>query len=319
MSSLDLLPSWRDEFVLARDFRNSARRADLTAMIRARAVVRATRGVYRFANAVLPNDPDDAHLSRVRATALTMSAPLPFAQTSAAAIWGLPLIGPRPATVVVASRANERGRSSGLVVHSTAGGAAPTEWRGGLHVTSLARTAVDMARTSSLSQAVAICDAALRGQNETEWREFRPPVTKEELFEELAAFGRGRGTASARFAIEFADALSGSAGESVSRVGIHLLGFPRPELQVKFVDEQGLIGYVDFWWPKCRHIGEFDGRGKYLRDEFTNGRTTAEVVIDEKVREDRLRRRADGISRWDWPVARSLSLLRRTLVSAGLR
>jgi hypothetical protein len=118
--------------------------------------------------------------------------------------------------------------------------------------------------------------------------------------------------------LDFANGASGSPGESLSRVAIHLLGLPAPQLQVPFSDRQGLIGIVDFWWPEVGLIGEFDGNGKYLRTEFANGRTVNQIVMDEKERENRLRQLGPRIARWGWGTARSLPQLRAHLAANGL-
>jgi hypothetical protein len=99
---------------------------------------------------------------------------------------------------------------------------------------------------------------------------------------------------------------------------LRLLGLPIPQLQVPFSDTFGFIGYVDFFWPQYGLIGEFDGKGKYLRDEYTNGKTTAEVILAEKKREDRLRALGPRVTRWGWNTALSLPALRTHLASAGL-
>jgi hypothetical protein len=75
---------------------------------------------------------------------------------------------------------------------------------------------------------------------------------------------------------------------------------------------------VDFWWPEFNLIGEFDGNGKYLREEFANGRSPGEIVIAEKRREDRLRALGPQVTRWDWSIARSAFRLRAHLADAGL-
>ena len=67
---------------------------------------------------------------------------------------------------------------------------------------------------------------------------------------------------------------------------------------------------VDFWWPEFNLAGEFDGKGKYLRDEMLAGRTTAEVLLAEL---------GPTMVRWDWDIARSLPLLDARLRAAGLR
>jgi hypothetical protein len=93
-----------------------------------------------------------------------------------------------------------------------------------------------------------------------------------------------------------------------------------PVLQQEFFDAFGSIGFVDFWWPEHNLIAEFDGIAKYVRDEFTGGRSVADVVIAEKNRENRLRA-ADGghgMTRWDWTVAMRPPQLFERLSSAGL-
>jgi very-short-patch-repair endonuclease len=66
---------------------------------------------------------------------------------------------------------------------------------------------------------------------------------------------------------------------------------------------------VDFWWPSARVIGEFDGKGKYLREEYSGGRSIADIVIDEKLREDRLRALGATVVRWGWSEAASSARL----------
>jgi hypothetical protein len=141
----------------------------------------------------------------------------------------------------------------------------------------------------------------------------------QQLHMELARVGASRGTARCARMLDLADGRSGSPGESLSRVGMHVLGLPAPILQQQFWDGDGFVGTVDFWWPEQSIIGEFDGRGKYLRDEFLNGRSSADVVIAEKVREDRLRALGNGFTRWGWDIAHSLPRLREHLHRAGVR
>jgi hypothetical protein len=76
---------------------------------------------------------------------------------------------------------------------------------------------------------------------------------------------------------------------------------------------------VDFWWPDAGLIGEFDGAGKYLRAEMLRGSTTADALLAEKRREDRLRAINPRLTRWGWEVARSVPLLVHQLRGAGLR
>jgi hypothetical protein len=146
----------------------------------------------------------------------------------------------------------------------------------------------------------------------------RPLTTREELDRAFLHLGRVPGRGAAGRALEFASPLSGSPGESISRAGMFLLGFLLPELQTPHWDHDGLIGFTDFFWRDRGTVGEFDGHGKYLRDEFTGGRSAADIVLAEKVREDRLRALGLGVFRWDWPVATSLQALGDLLTRNGI-
>jgi hypothetical protein len=186
-------------------------------------------------------------------------------------------------------------------------------------VTSLARTVVDVAAASSLRRAIVIVDAALSGEKNRDGQWVRPPISKAELGYEIEMRGAIRGSRQLGWVLKFGDGLSGSPGESVSRLTMHQIGCPPPELQHTFRDRDGVfVATTDFWWPNYNLTGEFDGRAKYMRTEFTRGRTPVEVVIDEKVREDALRALGPGMSRWVWEEALSAHALRLKLTRAGL-
>ncbi len=57
---------------------------------------------------------------------------------------------------------------------------------------------------------------------------------------------------------------------------------------------------TDLEWPDLKKIAEFDGAGKYLKPEYLKGRTPGEAVVEEKLREDALRREGNDVSRWGW-------------------
>lgn len=65
-------------------------------------------------------------------------------------------------------------------------------------------------------------------------------------------------------------------------------------------------------------FGEFDGRGKYLDRDLAGGRTPDQVLWDEKLREDRLRRHRSAAARWTWDDALSRPRLARVLAAAGV-
>ena len=93
---------------------------------------------------------------------------------------------------------------------------------------------------------------------------------------------------------------------------------PQPELQRSFADPRGRIGYCDFAWPEFRIIGEADGDAKYLDPALRGGRSAERVVLDEKIREDRLRALGWTVVRWRWPDARDGRRLVAALSAAGL-
>ena len=109
-----------------------------------------------------------------------------------------------------------------------------------------------------------------------------------------------------------------NAGESLSRVRIVDLGFAVPELQVRFDDILGSYALVDFYWRGIRLVGEFDGDMKYTRSRALSGSDPAAVVLHEKKREDALRRRVRGVTRWDWALLRRLPAFAAQLAEAGV-
>lgn len=260
-------------------------------------------------------DADAQFLLRIHAAARVSRPDLLFSHHSAAALWRLPIVGAWPgrpeATVGELTSATRRAFTARRY---------PIPERhqeiDGLRVTTLARTLVDIGRSQRLSVAVAMMDAALSGLKGSV--PANAQVTRETLLEELHFSAGARGRERCADAITLADGASGSPGETVSRVGIYLLGLPAPVLQHEFRDSSGRM-IVDFWWPQCSLIGEFDGVGKYLRSEFQVGRTPGQVVVDEKRREDRLRALGHRVTRWGWDVASSLPALDAHLRSAGLR
>ncbi|TFD95098.1 hypothetical protein E3T61_00180 [Cryobacterium lactosi] len=276
-------------------------------------VVRLRRGVYVLAAEWDALGADERYLRRIRAHAAVAEEPAVYSHLSAAALWGLPIVGAWPTEihVTVTNAAGGRARH-GVVRHTQEHDLDPIVHEG-LRVTSVAATAVTLARVLRFGQAVAVMDKAIH-----EPRGGQALTTRAELERALAQLGRVHGRTAARRVLEFASPLSGSAGESISRAGLFMLGFLLPELQVPHWDRDGLIGFTDFFWRSVGKAGEFDGLGKYLRDEFTGGRSTADIVIAEKIREDRLRALGLGVFRWDWPVAKSLPALGDLLARNGI-
>ncbi|MCU1528990.1 MAG: hypothetical protein JWP75_2753 [Frondihabitans sp.] len=204
-----------------------------------------------------------------------------------------------------------RGQSwNGVVVHAGPIGGGDVELIDGLRVTTIERTAVDVALTAPFAAAVATIDATLR----------RPGVSSPALLAALAASPHARGRVAARRALEFASPRSDSAGESWCRCRLLELGAPSPELQRIFSDSLGDIGAVDFWFAEYGVVIEFDGDIKYLNERYRNGRSASRVVLDERRRERRLLALPEvrTVVRVDWRDLVEPWRLRRLLVEAGV-
>jgi len=239
-----------------------------------------------------------SHIERHRVRVLEYSQRLHpdtvFSHFAAASLWGIRLLGAWPDSIHVIAPSARGGRSEGHVVrHCTAVDASGITTLDGMRLTTPAQTAVDLARTLPFADAVVAMDSALGSRR-------RPSLTSEDAIastiDGLAGRrGRARAVAVSAFATPFSD----SPQESHSRVLIHTLGFPRPELQRSFTLPNGLTAEVDFYWDDFKHAGECDGRSKYRDPEFLKGRRPEDVVIAEKNRENQLRRVVGQVSRWE--------------------
>jgi hypothetical protein len=250
----------------------------------------------------------DQYRVRVRAHAFNSDPLAQFSHDSAAAEWRLPSIGPWPrvAHQVIGASAGSSSRV-GLLRHAIGLDPHAVEFNG-VVVTSLARTVVDMAASTPFVRAVAMADRAL--QLAPEGLDFARALASRES---------SRGAVRASSVIEFASPLAGSPGESFARVQFLALGYPAPELQVEFFDDQGFAGEVDFYFRELDLIVEFDGRSKYgpLR-QYQLGLTLEQILLKEKDREDRLRRLVRSFARINWALSADRRALANHLRPHGL-
>lgn len=276
-------------------------------------LVKIRRGVYMEASEWMARDRDARYRALVRGTSLESITGPAVSHQSAAALWGLPILGPWPDAVHLLVERASGGRSDpGIRRHALGVDAAQTTTLHGIPVTSLARTVVDVAATSTLHSAVATVDAALHIPRHGVAR-----LTRTELLEVYEGMLPFRGSRRALEVIEFAEMGAESPRESASRVTIALAGFPKPELQRRFlVDGEEVFG--DFYWEEVDCIGECDGLGKYLDPALLKGRTTADVVLAEKRREDSLREQVSRFVRWEAKDALNTAVLTRKLTAVGL-
>ena len=254
------------------------------------AMVRIRRGVYVECAIWRRLTGEERLLLRVLALATASRSQPVFSHWAAAVLLGLPV--PRRATELVDLAVDgTRNRTvAGARVHLLALGSEEVVEIHGLLCTSVTRTAVDVAADCGEEEAVVLADAALGVLG----------AGGEQLLRAaLDLSGRRRGAVRAERVIEFANGSSGSPGESISRFRMHRLGFVAPELQVRF-ETDGFVDIADFGWEAVAAAGEFDGEVKYRSERYRRGRSVEDVVIAEKNRENRIRRRRPRFARWDW-------------------
>ncbi|MEZ2388282.1 hypothetical protein AB6813_01820 [bacterium RCC_150] len=275
---------------------------------------RVRQGVYVDGAVWSTLKPWEQYRVKVNAVAETASSRTIFGRHSAASVWGIPTIGVNH-PVQALTLQNDGGRSSAGVVRHFADPAGLKLYRHeGLLVTGRVRTVLDLAAFTPFVESVVPLDHLLKPDKK---RGF-PAITKAELLEGIGGTYTAAAIRRIQAAVEFADHLSGSPGESYTRALMRAAGFEAPVLQQEFRDEGGLVGYSDFYWKGVRVAGEFDGIDKYLKPEFLKGRTAAQAVIDEKLREDRIRATGCGVVRLVWSDLRAPGVLERKLKAAGV-
>ena len=106
--------------------------------------------------------------------------------------------------------------------------------------------------------------------------------------------------------------------ETQARIVIASLGFPHMRLQERRILPSGRLVYGDLYMPEVDHWIEVDGRGKYLSPQYTQGRSTADIVLDEKDRENEIRRVVRGFTRLGARDADNPRRVYDILIQAGL-
>lgn len=197
-----------------------------------------------------------------------------------------------PAHVTVLDRWKGGGRSEpGVRRVSAAVDSAVVVRRDGMLVSSVARTTLEVARHSDFVSALGTVDWAIRDKNPDR-------ITVDDLFAELDRLPISVGRRHLERCIRAGSVKSDSYGESLARALIIELGYEVPDLQVRFEAPRQTY-FADFTWRRVAVIAEFDGKGKYLNDEW-NGKDPGEAVWREKLREDYLRSCGYTVIRLFW-------------------
>lgn len=264
---------------------------EIARAVRRKQLRRLQRGTYLREPIALPTEPAARHRLIVAATMADLRIPAVVSHASAAAVHGLPLWNVRLDRVHILRPPPASGTGSArLRLHVARVPDDDIDVVDDMPVTSVARTVVDVARTSSMESAVVLADCALRLRRAT-------PVMLREC---LRAMGAVPGARRAARVLEFADGLAESVGETRSRVLMHRLRLPPPDLQVRVRRrDRSVIGRCDFGWEDHRTLGEFDGRVKYGR-LLRPGQDPGDAVFEEKRREDELRDHRWEVARWTW-------------------
>ncbi len=262
-------------------------RAEIATLVRRGELTRLRRGAYAIDE---PEDERTAYLRLIAATLGQADTDVVASHTAAAVLHGLPF--PRAASRRI-DLTRPGGTSGGYVrstvhLHVAPVGPGDRTVIDGWPTTSLARTAVDVARSSPYRHAVAVIDAALK-----------QGLSPDLLVGSLSDLTGFRGIRKAWRAATFADGRSESVGESSSRVILVDAGLPRPTLQYEVWDDNRKIARCDFAWEEFCTVGEFDGMIKYGR-LLKPGQSVSDVIVAEKLREDAIRDAGWQVVRWIW-------------------
>ena len=286
----------------------------LSSAQKAGSLVRVRHGVYVEAAEWKDLGSWQQYRLRIEAVAETRGAPTIFSHHSAASAWDIPTIQrAQPVHALTTYRGGGRSRA-GVRRHLIDPACTDAQELDGRLVTSRMQTVLDLAAFVPFAEALVPLDHVLKPDTVRGL----PALTKEELLSALPGRYVMAAERRVRAAIENADPASGSAGESYSRGLIMAAGFACPELQYEMRSSTGRVGYSDFYWEETRTVGEFDGIAKYQRAEYLNGRTPGQVVVDEKLREDRIRATGRNVVRWVWADLWKAGELERKLTAAGV-
>jgi hypothetical protein len=244
----------------------------LDALVRDGRVVQPVRGAYLDVRAA------DTPEQRAAAAALVLPTGTVATRRLAAWLHGVDPRGPSeqgtPIPLEFLADVGRQVRRNGVRVHQS--GLRPDDVTGvhGVPVTTLDRTACDLARYLPPHMGLAVLDA-LAHQGRID-----PAV----LLERIEEWRGERWTARARRLIDLCEPDTESYGESWTRLRMVDAGFPRPEPQILITDEHGVVVYrLDMGWRDKRVAVEYDGvefhseeddvahderRRKALADEF---------------------------------------------------
>lgn len=238
-------------------FRGSEAVADglLTSnQLRGRSWRRLFRDVY------VHRDVPVTHVLRARAAAGVLLRGAVVTGRSAAALWGVDLVGVDDDVDLTLPPGTHPVRVPGIEVHRTRLAA---EWvcrLRGVPATTRVATAFTVAAGPLTDSAVVDLDRLVAAR-----------LVDLASVRVLAAGATGAAATRARTACALADGLAGSPQETRLRLLMHRGGLPAPVAQYAIFDDAGFVARVDFGWPERRVAVEYDGLwhaepGQFARD-----------------------------------------------------
>jgi predicted transcriptional regulator of viral defense system len=227
----------------------------LTRWARSGVIARIAKGVYVVGHAAPGPSP--------WAVTMTMNAALSF--ESSVAWWGVEAARAPDRTHATTPRNRGRRRDAvrGVRLHRATLGPDDVTTLRGVRVTTPLRTALDIARHSSLEDAVAIVDAFMRAG-----------LLSAEEFSSAVARAAGPGRVRMLRVAMLVDAASGSILESLTRVLLWRNGMcPSASQWTVSHAATAWVGRLDFAWPELRVALECDGYEWHAdRPQFQNDR-----------------------------------------------
>ena len=265
--------------------------------LRAGRLRRLRQGVY-LSESCWPTDEAGQHLVLARAELVTAPGAVLSHQT-AALVWGLPTPGVRTwhndsPSIALPAGAGHRSRKGPVVRHvATLHATDIARDDDGYDVTSVARTAVDLADGLTLPDALVILDGAGRlliesltnRKRRADYGNPRLVSTARELFAQAAP---SRTLRRLTCTIDKVEPCRESAAESLTAGHLYLSGLPIPLFQAPIPSPWGTL-FPDLYWPHARLVGECDGAMKY---------SDQSSIVKEKEREQWFRDEDYGVVRW---------------------
>ncbi len=259
---------------------------EITRSVRRGEITRVARGVF-----ALPAQrrPEELHRLSAIATSISAERDVVLSHQSAATLHGVELLRPNLKRVHLTTGSLGGGhRTATRHEHIGVLDDGHITVVDGVAVTTLERTAVDVACTTTMgfAGALAIFDSAVRlgADRDLMWAMLR---------------AARRGVGQARRALRHADGKSENPGESWCRAQMIEAGLPTPRLQHEFFDQcDTKIARTDFDWAGLLVV-EFDGATKYEK-YLRPGETPFDAMRREKEREDALRRMGIMVIRCTW-------------------